>query len=125
MHLVLTSVHRRWARTADSLERVVSAFGLTAKSPTLNMLFNFKTVLFTAVTLLFAGQAAASALIATDPERSQLTLAVSTVSACNCPNNCSYKAGHSCKYKAGPSTSSSTVDGRCTEVSGTLTCVPK
>ncbi|OSD05387.1 hypothetical protein PYCCODRAFT_1465293 [Trametes coccinea BRFM310] len=78
------------------------------------MLFNFKAILFTAVTLLFAGQAAASALIATDP-----------VSACNCPNNCSYKAGHSCKYKAGPSTSSSTIDGRCTDVGGTLTCVPK
>ncbi|CDO73821.1 hypothetical protein BN946_scf185015.g150 [Trametes cinnabarina] len=64
------------------------------------MLFNLKTIAFAAVTLLFAGQAAASALIATDP-----------VSACNCPNNCSHEAGSDCKFKAGPSTSSSTVDG--------------
>ena len=31
------------------------------------MLVNFKTILFAAVTLLFAGGAAAEALIATDP----------------------------------------------------------
>ena len=87
------------------------------------MLVNFKTALFAAVTLLFAGQAAAEALIATNPggyPRLLLFLPWKRyspcfcypVAACNCPNNCSYTEGHSCKYKAGPSTSSSTVSGR-------------
>ncbi|KAI0742588.1 hypothetical protein C8Q80DRAFT_1273221 [Daedaleopsis nitida] len=76
------------------------------------MFFNVKTALVSAVALLFVGQVMGAALIATDP-----------VSACNCPNNCSHKAGSSCKFFSGPSNSSPVSSGHCTEKSGTLTCV--
>ncbi|KAI0742582.1 hypothetical protein C8Q80DRAFT_1189495 [Daedaleopsis nitida] len=76
------------------------------------MLFNFKTTVIAAVGLLFAGQAMGAALIATDP-----------VSACNCPNNCSYRAGHSCKYFSGPSNTSPVLSGTCVNENGTLTCI--
>ncbi|KAI1370513.1 hypothetical protein F4677DRAFT_438247 [Hypoxylon crocopeplum] len=68
----------------------------------------------TALSVLFAGQAMGAALTATDP-----------VSACNCPNNCSHGLGSSCAYKAGVSTDGSTINGKCADVSGTLTCIPK
>ncbi|KAH8784925.1 hypothetical protein F5883DRAFT_635901 [Diaporthe sp. PMI_573] len=49
-------------------------------------------------------------------------IAVNPVYACNCPNNCSYKAGHSCKYIAGAS-SSNVVGGKCGMKDGTLQCL--
>ncbi|CCC05439.1 hypothetical protein SMACR_09189 [Sordaria macrospora] len=55
---------------------------------------------------------AADPLIATDP-----------FYACNCPNNCSHKAGSGCKYHSGPSDKSSVVKGKCVVRGGGLTCV--
>ncbi|KAH9890053.1 hypothetical protein C8Q73DRAFT_838395 [Cubamyces lactineus] len=76
------------------------------------MLFNLKTALALAVTMLFTGQVMGSALIATNP-----------VAACNCPNNCSYRAGHSCRFYSGPSDNSPVLSGKCVDESGTLTCI--
>ncbi|KAI4867927.1 hypothetical protein F4820DRAFT_467062 [Hypoxylon rubiginosum] len=71
-----------------------------------------KTAVVSIMGLLFAGQTMGIAVIATDP-----------VSACNCPNNCSYKAGTSCRYYSGPSDSSPVLSGKCADQSGTLTCI--
>ncbi|XXH05899.1 hypothetical protein Hte_012341 [Hypoxylon texense] len=74
----------------------------------------FKTVLVSALSVLFAGQAMGIAITATNPD-----------AACRCPNNCSHELGSSCAYKAGSSTDGSTVDGTCGEGNGGLTCIPK
>lgn len=90
-----------------------------------------KTVLVAALAGLFAsaaasampaeqgqGLAARSALIATSPCKTPLSssfillfMANLADYACNCPNNCSYKKGHSCKYFKGPSDNSPIVSG--------------
>ena len=99
----------------------------------------FQTAFTSAVAILFASQAIGASLhqdrsiinppvvlIATDPgpyiklpanityPRIALIFIdfYSLVSACNCPNNCSHKAGSSCKYYSGPSDNSPVVKGR-------------
>ncbi|KAI1843449.1 hypothetical protein JX265_013331 [Neoarthrinium moseri] len=89
------------------------------------MLFKTTTIL-SAAAALFASQAMAAAV----PEGQDLSprdalIATNPVAACNCPNNCSHKAGSGCKYKAGTSTDGSTVSGKCADQGGQLVCVPK
>jgi hypothetical protein len=82
----------------------------------------FKNIIAAATVALFAGQAMGAALIATDPsvfpstslqaKQSILIFLPIVVSACNCPNNCSHKAGSSCKFYSGPSDSSPVSSGR-------------
>ncbi|KAJ8119292.1 hypothetical protein ONZ43_g3728 [Nemania bipapillata] len=43
--------------------------------------------------------------------------------ACNCPNNCSHKAGSSCAYYDGPSDTSGKVYGTCASRGGSLSCI--
>ncbi|KAI4869781.1 hypothetical protein F4820DRAFT_443859 [Hypoxylon rubiginosum] len=74
----------------------------------------FKTVLVSALSVLFAGQTMGAALTAIDAD-----------SACRCPNNCSHHLGSSCAYKAGSSTDGSTINGSCQNGNGGLTCIPK
>ncbi|KAH9887058.1 hypothetical protein C8Q73DRAFT_795083 [Cubamyces lactineus] len=76
------------------------------------MLFNMRAMLIAALALLFTSRAMGDAQIATNP-----------VAACNCPNNCGYKAGHSCKFYAGPSDNSPVLSGKCVHKHGKLTCV--
>ncbi|KAG6034675.1 hypothetical protein E4U41_006460 [Claviceps citrina] len=38
-------------------------------------------------------------------------IATDAYHACNCPNNCSYKAGSGCKYRGGPSGNSPVLSG--------------
>ncbi|KAK9421868.1 hypothetical protein SUNI508_05469 [Seiridium unicorne] len=86
----------------------------------------FKSTILSAMALVFASQAIGAAMPAgQDVSPRAALIATDPVSACNCPNNCSHKAGSGCQYKAGVSTDGSTVSGSCFDESGTLTCVPK
>ena len=96
----------------------------------------FKATLASAATLLFAAQAmgatmntgsdldARAVLVATDKgkrisillsntfrDRFYVLTCLLTVSACNCPNNCSHKAGSSCKYRKDGTNGSPTIKG--------------
>ncbi|KAI0123410.1 hypothetical protein BJ170DRAFT_697885 [Xylariales sp. AK1849] len=87
----------------------------------------FKTTILSAAALLFASHAIGAAMPAGQDVSPRATILTATnpVAACNCPNNCSHKAGSSCAYKAGTSTDGSTVKGKCALKKGTLTCIPK
>ena len=90
------------------------------------MLFNAKAMLVATLALIFTGQVMGEAQIATNPGMLPPrllhllplfiiglagTFLMIIVAACNCPNNCSYKAGHSCKFYAGPSDHSPVLSG--------------
>ncbi|KAI9720866.1 MAG: hypothetical protein M1812_002705 [Candelaria pacifica] len=47
-------------------------------------------------------------------------IATNAVAACNCPNNCSHKAGDSCKYYGGSSDKTGIISGHC--YGSPLTC---
>lgn len=66
----------------------------------------FKTALVSAMALL-----AGTAMSAPAPAEQNILIATDAYSACNCPNNCSYEAGHSCKYYSTPSNTGPIYDG--------------
>ncbi|KAI2603691.1 hypothetical protein GGR54DRAFT_644543 [Hypoxylon sp. NC1633] len=83
----------------------------------------FKTTIFSTVALLMASGAMGAAIDTPANEARAALTATDPYYACNCPNNCSHKAGSSCKYYDGPSDSSDTVSGTCASRGGELTCV--
>ncbi|KAK8101884.1 uncharacterized protein PG998_006706 [Apiospora kogelbergensis] len=83
----------------------------------------FKATLASAATLLFAAQAMGATMnTGSDLDARAVLVATDKVSACNCPNNCSHKAGSSCKYRKDGTNGSPTIKGKCSDINGKLVC---
>ncbi|KAH8165736.1 hypothetical protein CIB48_g2524 [Xylaria polymorpha] len=85
------------------------------------MQFNFAII--SSTVLLMVSQASGAAVDTPAIVNRAAETATDPYYACNCPNNCSHKAGSSCAYHAGPSDSSAVVHGTCVNRGDSLTCV--
>ncbi|KAK7947031.1 uncharacterized protein PG986_011352 [Apiospora aurea] len=83
----------------------------------------FRAALASAAALLFAAQTMGAALdIGSDLDARAALIATDKYTACNCPNNCSHKAGSSCKYRKDGTNGSPTISGKCQDINGRLEC---
>ncbi|KAK8102506.1 hypothetical protein PG984_015652 [Apiospora sp. TS-2023a] len=73
----------------------------------------FRAALASAATLLFATQAIGAAIdTGSDLDARAVLIATDPYSACQCPKNCSHKAGSGCKYYKDHTNDSPVIDGR-------------
>ncbi|KAK6076665.1 hypothetical protein SCUP234_07060 [Seiridium cupressi] len=72
----------------------------------------FSTAILSTIALFGVGQAFGAAIEIDDKVAVREALVATTpYFACNCPNNCGYKAGTGCRYYAGPSGKSKVLSG--------------